>query len=135
MTTTSLSAEPTRRDFLFVATGAVAAVAVGKAKLGLGIPGHSIVLAALPMMLGLALAPRRLAGSVMSAGALGSAWQWIEQTGVVLIGIANGFAQQGLVRRIHKGVWACKKGNKRLVNWVMASGGKSCPMPSMPNPP
>lgn len=55
-------------------SGAVAAVAVGKAKLGLAIPGHSIVLAALPMMLGLALAPRRLAGSVISAGALGSAW-------------------------------------------------------------
>jgi len=53
--------------------GAAAAAAVGFAKLGLGIPGHSIVLAALPMGLGLSLAPRRLAGSVMSAGALGTA--------------------------------------------------------------
>ena len=59
---------------ILLASGAAAAVAVGKAKLGLGIPGHSIVLAALPMVLGMALAPRRFAGSVMSAGALGSAW-------------------------------------------------------------
>ncbi len=59
---------------ILFASGAAAAVAVGKAKLGLGIPGHSIVLAALPMVLGMALAPRRFAGSVMSAGALGSAW-------------------------------------------------------------
>ena len=57
-----------------LASGAAAAVAVGKAKLGLGIPGHVIVLAALPMVLGMALAPRRFAGSVMSAGALGTAW-------------------------------------------------------------
>jgi hypothetical protein len=58
---------------LFTA-GAVAAAAVGTGKLGLGIPGHSIVLAALPMVLGIALAPRRFAGSMMSAGALGTAW-------------------------------------------------------------
>jgi hypothetical protein len=59
---------------LLVTCGAAAAAAVGLAKLGLGIPGHSIVLAALPMALGLSLAPRRLAGSVMSAGALATAW-------------------------------------------------------------
>ena len=54
--------------------GFVAAAAVGMLKLGLGIPGHSIVLAALPMALGMSLAPRHLAGSVMSSGALGTAW-------------------------------------------------------------
>ena len=59
---------------LLLACGAGAAAAVGLVKLSLGIPGHSIVLAALPMALGVALAPRRLAGSVMSAGALGAAW-------------------------------------------------------------
>lgn len=56
------------------ACGAAAAAAVAFVKLSLRIPGHSIVLAALPMVLGLSLAPRRLAGSVMSAGALGTAW-------------------------------------------------------------
>lgn len=54
--------------------GATAALAVGYVKLSLGIPGHAIVLAAMPMALGIALAPRRLAGCTMSAGALGTAF-------------------------------------------------------------
>jgi hypothetical protein len=59
---------------LLLMCGATAAAAIGLVKLRLGIPGHSIVLAALPMALGMALAPRRTAGCVMSAGALGTAW-------------------------------------------------------------
>ena len=59
---------------LLLSCGAAAAAAVAYVKLSLRIPGHSIALAALPMVLGLALAPRRLAGSVMSAGAIGTAW-------------------------------------------------------------
>jgi hypothetical protein len=66
-------------------SGAGAAAAVGMAKLGLGIPGHSIVLAALPLALGLSLAPRRLAGSMMSAGALGTAWM-LEGSGAASYG-------------------------------------------------
>jgi hypothetical protein len=42
-------------------------------KLGLGIPGHAIVLAALPMAFGVSMAPRRLAGSTMTLGAMGTA--------------------------------------------------------------
>ncbi len=53
--------------------GCAAACTVGYVRLGLRIPGHAIVLAALPMTFGLAMAPRRLAGSVMSAGAFGTA--------------------------------------------------------------
>lgn len=53
--------------------GATAAVATGFVRLGLGIPGHAIVLAVLPMALGLALVPRRLAGVIMGGGALGTA--------------------------------------------------------------
>ena len=59
---------------LLITCGMASAAAVGFVKLSLGIPGHSIVLAALPMALGMSLAPRRFAGSVMSAGALGTAW-------------------------------------------------------------
>jgi len=58
---------------LLVACGAAAAVAVGFVKLSLRIPGHAITLAVLPMALGLSLAPRRLAGSLMGASALGTA--------------------------------------------------------------
>lgn len=59
---------------LLLSCGAAAAAAVAYVKLSLRIPGHSIVLAALPLVLGLSLAPRRLAGSAMSAGAVGTAW-------------------------------------------------------------
>ncbi len=58
---------------LLLLSGAAAACAIGYVRLGLRIPGHAIVLAVLPMAFGLALAPRRMAGSVMSAGALGTA--------------------------------------------------------------
>jgi hypothetical protein len=59
---------------LLLTCGVAAAAAVGMVRLRLGIPGHAIVLAALPMALGMSLAPRRLAGSMMSAGALGAGW-------------------------------------------------------------
>jgi hypothetical protein len=58
---------------ILLGCGAVSAAAIAFVKLGLGIPGHSIILAALPMALGMSLAPRRLAGVTMSAGALGTA--------------------------------------------------------------
>ncbi len=58
---------------LLLLSGAAAACAIGYVRLGLRIPGHAIVLAVLPMAFGLALAPRRMAGSIMSAGALGTA--------------------------------------------------------------
>jgi hypothetical protein len=54
--------------------GSAAAAAVGLMKLNLGIPGNSILLAALPMALGISLTPRPLAGTVMGVGALGTAW-------------------------------------------------------------
>jgi hypothetical protein len=68
---------------LLLGAGGIAAAAIGLIKLGLGIPGHAIVLAALPMSLGMSLAPRHLAGSVMSAGALGTA------SVLAIAGVAN----------------------------------------------
>ena len=53
--------------------GAVSASLIAFVKLGLRIPGHSIVLSMLPMVFGLALAPRRFSGFIMSAGALATA--------------------------------------------------------------
>jgi hypothetical protein len=58
---------------LLLLCGASAAAALAFVRLSLGIPGHAIVLSALPMALGVALAPRRLAGSVMSLGAITTA--------------------------------------------------------------
>ena len=58
---------------MLLTCGAASAATIAFVKLSLGVPGHSIVLAAAPMALGMSLAPRRLAGSVMSAGALTTA--------------------------------------------------------------
>jgi hypothetical protein len=52
--------------------GATASLAVNLLRLRLGIPGSSIVQASIPLALGLALVPRRGAGSVMAAGAIGT---------------------------------------------------------------
>ena len=58
---------------LLVSCGAVSATAIAFVKLSLGIPGHSIVIATLPMAFGMSMAPRQFAGVVMSAGAIGTA--------------------------------------------------------------
>ncbi len=58
---------------LLIFCGAAAAAASGFIRLGLRLPGHAIVLSMVPMALGLALAPRRFSGCIMSAGALGTA--------------------------------------------------------------
>jgi hypothetical protein len=57
---------------LLILCGAAAAAASGFIRLGLRIPGHSIVLSMIPMALGLSLAPRRLSGFIMSASAFGT---------------------------------------------------------------
>jgi hypothetical protein len=53
--------------------GAVSASIIAFVRLGLRLPGHSILLSMLPMALGLSLAPRRLGGFLMSAGAFATA--------------------------------------------------------------
>lgn len=53
-----------------VLLGVTAAVMSSYVRLGLRIPGHTIVLAVLPMALGLAVVPRQLAGTTMSVSAM-----------------------------------------------------------------
>lgn len=50
--------------------GSAAALTASYLDFGLRIPGHAILRAVFPMALGMALAPRRLGGSVMGTGAL-----------------------------------------------------------------
>lgn len=52
-----------------LACGALAAMAVGFLHLSLRVPGHAILRGVVPMALGLALVPRRSAGTVMAIGA------------------------------------------------------------------
>lgn len=55
-------------------TGAVAALASAFLDFGLKIPGHAIIRAVFPMAFGLAVVPRQLAGTMMGAGALATAF-------------------------------------------------------------
>ena len=68
---------------LLLFCGAAAATASGFLRLGMRLPGSSIVLSLLPMALGLALAPRRLSGFMMSGGA------FITATAYSLAGLAH----------------------------------------------
>ena len=52
-----------------LACGAMAALAIGLLHLSLRMPGHAILRGVLPMAMGLALVPRRSAGTVMAIGA------------------------------------------------------------------
>jgi hypothetical protein len=56
-----------------LATGAAAAVLTATLNFSLRIPGHAIVRSVFPMALGMALVPRRLAGSIMGTSALATA--------------------------------------------------------------
>jgi hypothetical protein len=69
---------------LLLICGSAAAFTIS-VRLGLRLPGHSIVLAMLPMALGLMLAPRRLSGFIMSAGAFSTA-AILSSAGVVRYG-------------------------------------------------
>lgn len=54
---------------VLLACGTLAAAAVGLVRLRMGLPGHAILRAVLPMAIGFALVPRRGGGSVMAFGA------------------------------------------------------------------
>ncbi len=71
---------------LLLGAGVSAALATAMLHLGLRIPGHSIIRAVFPMAFGLALAPRRMGGMTMGAGALGSALL-IKTCGFAVIGV------------------------------------------------
>lgn len=58
---------------LLMGAGVAAALASALVDLHLRIPGHAIIRAVFPMAFGLAVAPRRMAGTVMGTSALGSA--------------------------------------------------------------
>ncbi len=58
---------------ILLLAGIVAACATAFIRLGLRIPGHAIVLAVVPMALGMALVPRRLGGMIMGGGAFATA--------------------------------------------------------------
>lgn len=97
---------PTTREIVtLLGAGAVAAVAIAVLSLGIRVPGHAILRAALPMVAGIALVPRRLAGSVMALGAATTAalmfaagavhWQPASLVALLALGPAIDLAMAG----------------------------------------
>jgi hypothetical protein len=86
---------------------------------GLRIPGHAILRSVFPMVLGLALVPRRGAGTVMGAGALTTlTWMqfgglaspgWGSMTSLLLIGPMLDFA-----------LWSAQPGRRMLLRFALA---------------
>lgn len=105
---------------LLLLCGAAAAATMGFVKLGLRIPGHAIVLAVLPMAFGLSIAPRRLAGSVMSAGAFGTA-ALLSGTGAANFG-SGAFTSLCLVGPMMDVALASSPGTWRLYAGLVLSG-------------
>ncbi len=89
--------------------GAGAASATGFIRLGLRIPGNAIVLAVIPLALGFALAPRRMAGVIMSASAYGTATALSLAgltrygTGAIISLTVSGFIMEFALARVRKG--------------------------------
>lgn len=89
--------------------GIVAALATAFLDFGLRIPGHAIVRAVLPMGVGLAVAPRRMAGSVMGSGAVASALViQLTRSGAIGAGAMTSLALTGPL--LDFALWRVKQG-------------------------
>jgi hypothetical protein len=105
---------------MLVLCGAAAALSVGFIKLGLRIPGHAIVIAAVPMAIGFVLAPRRFAGSIMGAGAFGTAAA-LRAAGVGGLGTGS-FASLSLLGPFLDAAVILGRGGWRLYLGLVCSG-------------
>ena len=106
--------------FLLLICGSAAAAMVETIKLGLRLPGHAILLSMIPMALGLALAPRRSAGFIMSAGALSTAII-LNQAGLVRYG-AGSFVSLCLLGPTMDLVLAKARSGWRLYSGLILAG-------------
>ena len=109
---------------MLLLVGLSAALATAFVHFGVRIPGHSIVRAVFPMALGLAVAPRRLAGSVMGAGSI---------IGVTVLSL-GGFATFGigaLVSLFLSGplldiaLWNAKRGGRVYLGFALCGLGSN----------
>jgi hypothetical protein len=92
-----------------ILAGVAAAVASTFLDFSLKIPGHAIMRAVFPMACGLAMAPRRGAGSVMGASALASALLFkVGGVGTVGMGAVTSLALTGPLLDV--ALWRAKRG-------------------------
>jgi len=100
--------------------GVLTAVARGFANLNLGIPGHSIVLVVVPFTLGLAYVPRRMAGAVMGASALGTGCV-LALAGVRGIG-AGALTSLGVTAFVLEVALRLARDGRGIYLWCLAAG-------------
>jgi hypothetical protein len=105
---------------LLLICGSTSALAVELIRLGLRLPGHAIVLAMIPMALGLSLAPRRSAGFIMSAGAF-STEIILSLTGMVHYG-SGSFVSLCLLGPIMDLILAKARSGWRLYSGLVLAG-------------
>ncbi len=94
---------------VLVFAGVTAAVASTFLDFKLGIPGHAIIRAVFPMAFGLAIAPRRGAGSVMGVSAVASVLLFrVGGVGTVGLGALTSLALTGPL--LDAALWRAKRG-------------------------
>lgn len=109
---------------MLLLVGLSAAMATAFVHFGLRIPGHSIVRAVFPMALGLAVAPRRLAGSVMGVGS-------IVGVTVLYLGGFAAFGTGALVSLFLTGplldvaLWNAKRGGRVYLGFALCGLGSN----------
>jgi hypothetical protein len=107
---------------VLVGAGATAAVAVACLDFSLRIPGHAILRAVFPMALGLSLAPRRLGGIVMGAGAC-TTLMLLKATGGRVPGLGALASLCALGPVLDVALWWCRSGWPVYLSFALAGWG------------
>lgn len=108
--------------------GIGAALMSAYAKFGIGIPGHAIIRTVFPMALGLALAPRRMAGGVMSASALATAMS-LSVGGFARFGVGATTSLCLMGPLLDLSLWRARRGWRLYVGFAVA--GLGCNLAAM----
>ncbi len=105
-----------------VGAGMAAALATAFFELRLRIPGHAILRAVFPMALGLAVVPRRMAGSLMALGAAGSA-AWFQAAGAATVGLGAMTSLAVAGPLLDAALWRSTRGWRLYAGFALAGLG------------
>lgn len=107
---------------ILLGAGSTAALAVSFLDFGLHVPGHAILRAVFPMALGLSLAPRRMGGLVMGAGAWTTAIL-LKATGAGGLGLGALTSLCLIGPALDVALWRTRSGWPVYLSFALAGGG------------
>ncbi len=113
-----------RHVLLLLGSGVAATLATVFLDFGLRIPGHAILRAVLPMAFGLAVVPRRMAGTVMGVGAVTSALT-VQVGGWGSLGFGALTSLSLLGPLLDVALWRAVRGWRLYVGFALAGLGSS----------